>query len=161
VSLALRLLDEPAAQAVVAGGAPPGYRCTDDYPAVHDRVAAGLFLQRLEAGLDPRPFGAFLVVIVSNDADSPPLVIGGAGFHGGVDDGGRVEIGYAIVPSHQGRGYATRALGLLIERARELGALGLFAEVDAENAASRAVLARCGFIGSNSDVERFELLLDR
>ncbi|MCW2548499.1 MAG: acetyltransferase [Mycobacterium sp.] len=161
MNLALRLLDEPAAQAIVAGEAPSGYRCPDDYPAVEDRVAAGLFLQRLEADLDPRPFGAFLVVLESDVERQPPLVIGGAGFHGGVDDSGGVEIGYGIVPSHQRRGYATRALGLLIERARELGAVTLVAEVDAENAPSRAVLARCGFRSAGAGAAgRFEFTLN-
>jgi GNAT superfamily N-acetyltransferase len=160
VKLALRLLDEPAAQAIVAGEAPSGYRCPDDYPAVADRVAAGLFLQRLDAGLDPRPFGAFLVVLASDAEQQIPLVIGGIGFHGGVDDSGRVEVGYGIVASHQGRGYATRALGLLIERARELGASTLIAEVDTENAASRAVLARCGFRSDAMGARRFELTLN-
>jgi RimJ/RimL family protein N-acetyltransferase len=162
VNLALRLIDETAAHAIVADDCPPGYRCPDDYPAVEDRLAAGLFLQRLEAGLDPRPFGAFLVVLDAAASDEsseqvvqPPLVIGGIGFHGGVDDRGRVEIGYGIVPSHQSSGYATRAVGLLIERARALGAVTLLAEVDAENAPSRAVLARCGF-SSVGESERFE-----
>jgi RimJ/RimL family protein N-acetyltransferase len=161
VNVALRLIDELAARAIVAGDAPPGYRCPADYPAVGDRLAAGLFLQRLEAGLDPRPFGAFLVVLVSEAEQQTPLVIGGAGFHGGVDEGGRVEVGYGIVASRQGRGYATRALGLLVERAREFGAVTVIAEAEAENVASRRVLAHCGFSSVKADVERFELGLNR
>jgi RimJ/RimL family protein N-acetyltransferase len=123
-------------------------------------VAAGLFLQRLQAGLDPRPFGAFLVVLESPPPGQAPLVVGGVGFHGGPDEQGRVEIGYAIVPSHQRRGYATQALGQLVELARELGAQALIAEVDEDNAASRAVLARCGFVSCYASSLRYERTLD-
>jgi RimJ/RimL family protein N-acetyltransferase len=155
VSIALRLIDEPAARAIFAGGCPPGYRCSQDYPAEGDRIAAGLFLQRLEAGLDPRPFGAFLVVL------EPELVIGGIGFHGGIDDDGRVEIGYGITPSYRGRGHASQALALLIEIARELGASTLLAETDLDNGASRRVLERSGFgcVTADDHVARFEHLL--
>lgn len=142
--LRLRLIERSAAAAIVAGGCPPGLDCTPDYPAEADQIAARLFLERCAAGVDPRPYGAYLVCL----AASPPeadLVIGGIGFNGGADAGGRVEIGYGIVPSRQGHGYATQALRLLIERARKLGATTLTAAADAGNAASQAVLRSHGF----------------
>ena len=116
-----------------------------------------MFLERLSAGLDPRPFGGFLVVL------TPPLllrwrrslVVGGIGFHGGPDDRGQVEIGYGIVSSREGRGYATRALGLLIERAQELGVASLIAEVELANMASRKVLTRCQFVSVADDPRTF------
>lgn len=156
MSLALRLIDEFAARAIFAGTRPPGYRSPPDYPVESDRIAAGLFLQRLEAGLDPRPFGAFLVVLGSET--DPELVIGGIGFHGGPDEHGRVEIGYGIAPSYRGRGYATGAVALLIESARALGASTLLAETDQDNEASQRVLERSGFVCVTADdqVVRFE-----
>ncbi len=151
MKLGLRLLDEAAAEAIVSGGCPVAYRCAPDFPAEGDRIAARLFLERVAAGADPRPFGAFLVCLTPDLSvpDQPndlhDLAIGGIGFHGGVDERGRVEIGYAIVPSHQHAGYATQALQLLIDKARELGAKVLTAETEPENLASQAVLGHLGF----------------
>jgi RimJ/RimL family protein N-acetyltransferase len=151
----LRLLDEPAARAIVGGDCPPGFSCPDDFPAESDHVAAGMFLERLSADLDPRPFGGFLIVLTEPAPRQTSVVIGGVGFHGGPDERGQVEIGYGVVPSQQGRGYATRALGLLIEHAVELGATRLIADVDPANVASRKVLARCRFASAADDPMRF------
>ena len=52
------------------------------------------------------------------------------------------EIGYAIVDACRGRGYATAALGLLVEKAGQLGARALLAETEADNPASQRVLER-------------------
>jgi RimJ/RimL family protein N-acetyltransferase len=151
VTLLLRLIDKPAAEAIVAGRCPDGFRCAPDYPAEGDRVAAAMFLERCAAGVDPRPFGAFLVCLVTDSADDSTdpqrsrLIIGGIGFHGGMDDRGRVEIGYAIVGSQRRKGHATQALRQLIEHARRLEAVTLFAETEAGNEPSQDVLTRVGF----------------
>jgi len=151
VTLRLRPIDEPAAEAIVAGRCPDGWSCAPDYPAEGDRVAAGMFLERCAAGVDPRPYGAFLVCDVTesayNTTDSrwSGRIIGGIGFHGATDDRGRVEIGYAIVPSERRKGHATQALQQLVEHARELGALTLLAETEAGNEPSQRVLTRVGF----------------
>ena len=156
MSVELRLLDEPAAQAIIAGQCPADLKCAQDYPADGDRIAARLFLERVSAGVDPRPYGGFLVCLQPYG-----LVIGGIGFHGEVDESGRVEIGYGIVPSQQGRGYATQALGLLIGTARSLGARVLIAETESGNTASRAVLDHHNFapIGIEGGTLRFDLVL--
>jgi RimJ/RimL family protein N-acetyltransferase len=173
VTLLLRLMDEPVAEAIVAGRCPDGWACAPDYPAESDRVAAAMFLERCAAGVDPRPFGAFLVCQVRQvgkvtqgapvTTDSPPseLIIGGIGFHGGVDERGRVEIGYGIVASERRKGHATQALRLLIEHARQLGAVTLFAETEAGNEASQGVLTAVGFARYAQDERTvpFELAL--
>jgi RimJ/RimL family protein N-acetyltransferase len=162
----LRLIDEPAAEAIAAGGCPEGVRCPPDYPAEGDRVAAGMFLERCAAGVDPRPFGAFLVCLApdayrTTDSSAAELVVGGIGFHGPPDENGRAEIGYGIVPSQRRNGYATQALRLLIEQARKLGAGTLIAETEPENEASRAALDRVGFarFGEDERAVWFELAL--
>ena len=166
MSLTLRLIDQPVAEDIVAGRCPAGYDCARDFPAEGDRVAAGLFLERCSAGVDPRPFGVFLVC--TSDAPDPFradlgefVVIGGVGFHGEPDEGGRVEVGYGIVPSEQGAGLATQALGLLIGRAMGLGVRVLTAETDPENVASQAVLGHHGFteVGADERTRFFELPL--
>ncbi|HEX4430111.1 MAG TPA: GNAT family protein [Frankiaceae bacterium] len=167
MTLLLRLIDEPAAESIVAGSCPAGWRCAPDYPAEGDRVAAAMFLERCAAGIDPRPFGAYLVWKVTEraygttDSEQPGVIIGGIGFHGGMDDRGRVEIGYGIVGSERRKGHATQALRQLIEVARDLGAVTLFAETDPSNEPSQAVLRRVGFsrYGDDEHAVRFELAL--
>ena len=165
----LRLLDEAAAELIIAGRCPYGYRGAPDFPADADRIAARLFLERVAAGVDPRPYGAFLVCLAVGPRPraagraEAPLAIGGIGFHGGVDGGGRVEIGYGIVPSQQGRGYATEALRLLIAVAEGLGARILSAETETANLASQGVLRRHGFVQTAGVASTlcFELALPR
>lgn len=73
------------------------------------------------------------------------LVVGDAGFHGPPTEQGAVEIGYQVVPGWRGRGVASRACSLLVERAWADGAEVVRAETDGDNQASQAVLRRAGF----------------
>lgn len=74
-------------------------------------------------------------------------VVGTAGFKGPPDEGGVVEIAYAIAPGHRGRGYATEAAGALVafafadERVRVVRAHTL-----PEVSASTRVLEKCGLL---------------
>jgi [ribosomal protein S5]-alanine N-acetyltransferase len=57
-----------------------------------------------------------------------------------------LELGFYVMPSHWGRGYATEAGTAVIAFAwSELGARGLFAGHHPDNAGSRAALAKLGF----------------
>jgi RimJ/RimL family protein N-acetyltransferase len=163
VTLRLHLIDREAAGQIINGNCPTGFRPAPDFPAETDRIAARLFIERCEAGPDPRPYGVFLVFVT--EQETPPgtdresgLAIGGIGFHGSVDEQGRVEIGYGIVASQQGTGYATEALRLLIERAGELGARALAAETEPGNEASKKVLLKCDFqqVGGSEGPLSFE-----
>jgi RimJ/RimL family protein N-acetyltransferase len=58
-------------------------------------------------------------------------------------DGERREVGYWIGRAFWGRGYATRALALLLE---EVAGRPLFAHVAEGNIGSRRVLEHCGFV---------------
>jgi len=74
-------------------------------------------------------------------------VIGTAGFKGPPDREGMVEIAYGVVPSVEGRGYATEAAGALVrfaaadERVRVIRA-----HTSPEANASTRVLRKCGFM---------------
>jgi RimJ/RimL family protein N-acetyltransferase len=138
----LRPVDPATARQIVDGYCPDGYAAPEDYPGEGDRVAAQVFLEACAADVDPRPYGVFLICL---PAEPRPLVIGGIGFHGAPDEDGSVDVGYAVVPSHQGCGYASAALSLLILYARDLGAGRLRAETDGDNVASQRVLTRNGF----------------
>jgi len=110
-----------------------------DYPAEGDTVAARMYLRQCRIGIDPQPFGPYQVVRL-NDAK----VIGGAGFHGPPNDG-LVEIGYGIVPSARGHGFATAAAREIINIARAEGAERVIARTEATNPASMKVLSKVGF----------------
>lgn len=73
------------------------------------------------------------------------LVVGGIGFFGPPRDA-EVEIGYGIVPSRQGRGYATEALRAMIAMAwADARVRTVVAGTDPGNAASQRVLGKAGF----------------
>lgn len=100
--------------------------------------------------------------------DDDGALVGFGGFKGPPTEG-RVEIGYAVAPSRQGRGIATAATRWMIDRAREAGLDAVVAHTLAEVNASTAALQRCGFVHVDTtadpdgdvaaDVYRWELPL--
>lgn len=83
-------------------------------------------------------------------------VVGTAGFKGSPDDEGVVEIAYGIVPSRQGRGYATESANALVEFASKDPRVKLIrAHTLPEPNASTRVLAKCLFsrVGDFEDPE--------
>jgi [ribosomal protein S5]-alanine N-acetyltransferase len=111
---------------------------------------------------DADPWGSHLFF------DDDGVLVGFGGFKG-PPSAGRVEIGYAVAPSRQGRGIATAATRWMIDRARDAGVEAVVAHTLAEVNASTAVLERCGFVHADTtadpdgdvteDVYRWELLL--
>ncbi len=105
-----------------------------------DRAA---FARQLES--DPRSVGWLPWYWITNVQQGSTLV-GFGGFGGPPNGDGRVTLGYAVVPSHQRRGYATEAVGALVAWALSSDAVRV---VDAETlphlGASIAVLERTGF----------------
>jgi RimJ/RimL family protein N-acetyltransferase len=74
------------------------------------------------------------------------IVIGGASFKGPPDTNGMVEIAYGIVPSFEGRGYATESARALIAYAQKNEAVRqIIAHTLPEANASTHVLKKCGF----------------
>jgi len=100
------------------------------------------WLGRLKAAAsaDPWRHGFFVV------EREQRAIIGTAGFKGPPDADGMVEIAYGIVPSFEGRGYATEAAMALVRFARETADVTLIrAHTLPEANASTRVLAKCGF----------------
>lgn len=62
------------------------------------------------------------------------------------DDDAITKIGYAVAPWARGRGIATRATRLLIDYSWQIGAVRVGLDAYAENAGSRAVARKCGFV---------------
>jgi RimJ/RimL family protein N-acetyltransferase len=89
-------------------------------------------------------------------------VVGLCGFKRPADAGGAAEIGYGVAQSCRRQGYATMAVGLLInEVAKVKAASRLLAETATTNLESQGVLARNGFSvdGARHDPEDGKLLL--
>jgi RimJ/RimL family protein N-acetyltransferase len=88
----------------------------------------------------------------------PRRVIGISGFKGRPAQG-CVEVGYTVLERYQRRGFATEAVTAMVQWAFAHGANCVIAETLPELAASRRVLAKCGFVltgeGSEPGVLRF------
>ena len=104
--------------------------------------AAPEWLAELRRGTtaDPWRYGFFLVDRASNS------VVGSIGFAGPIDDTGTVEIAYGVVPSVEGRGYATEAAQAVIAFAlEEPSVMRLRAHTLPVQNASTRILTKCGF----------------
>ena len=85
----------------------------------------------------------FQLAIVEKTTDR---LVGDCGLHCRLDDPQQMEIGITLSPSHQGRGYATEAVGAVVDYV--FGVLGkhrVSAVTDAENHAAASLFRRLGF----------------
>jgi RimJ/RimL family protein N-acetyltransferase len=95
---------------------------------------------RNSSGADPWRHGFF---VVHRESGS---VIGSAGFKGPPDSTGVVEVAYGIVPTFEGRGYATEAAAALVDFAFASGQVRMVrAHTLPQPNASTRVLLKCGF----------------
>ncbi|WP_030680910.1 GNAT family N-acetyltransferase [Streptomyces rimosus] len=115
----------------------PSVDWADGFPAEGDRIIAHLFEQHPE-WLDDHSQR----LIVERDSD---LLVGSIGLFLPPDDG-QVEIGYGIVESRRGRGYATEATRALTAYALTLPDVHtVVAGAELSNPASLRVLEKAGF----------------
>src|SRR6266542_744330 len=135
--LILRPVSADHVATVMAGRRSPAW--APDFPDEGDRVIAGLLTRRgVPASGREQEFGQRLIIERSTE-----LVVGGAGFFGPPDVDGRTELGYGIVPSRRGRGYATEAvLSLVRFGLADPDAVELFAGVELANPPSVADASR-------------------
>ncbi|GAA3189081.1 MULTISPECIES: GNAT family N-acetyltransferase [Streptomyces] len=110
----------------------------DDFPAEGDRVIAGLFAPN--PGWLDEPHGQRLII----ERESG-LVVGSIGLFWPPSEG-TLEIGYGIVASRRGRGYAPEAARAFADFALTApGVHTVFATVERSNPASIRVLEKAGF----------------
>src|SRR5580704_17072226 len=84
------------------------------------------------------------------------MAVGRAGYHGPPDHSGMVEIGYAVDPEYQRRGYARAALEALLARAaREPQVRTVRVSISPDNTASFDLASQYGFaeVGEQWDEE--------
>lgn len=133
--LTLRSWTPAEATAVLNGARPPHW--ADDFPAEGDQVIVGLFAEH-PAWLEP--YGHRQIIERASG-----LVVGSIGLFWPPGDG-TLEIGYGIVPSRRGRGYAPEATRALTEFALSApGVHTVYATVELSNPPSIRVLERSGF----------------
>jgi RimJ/RimL family protein N-acetyltransferase len=138
-SVTLVGIDRELARAILIGRAPDGARWADGYPTDGSLACAAAVIAANDAGRTS-PFGAFC--IVRNDTG---LTIGDALFHGPPDDRGTVDIGYGLVPSARGHGFATIAVCAMLKWAFAQPAVTrITANTTDDNAASVRVMERAG-----------------
>ena len=112
------------------------------YASVRSQVSPKwLAALRSAAGADPWHHGFFIVEHARGE------VIGTAGYKGPPDAEGMVEIAYGVIPSVEGRGYATEAAGALVRfAAADPRVRRVRAHTLPELNASTRVLRKCGFV---------------
>jgi RimJ/RimL family protein N-acetyltransferase len=156
MGIVLRPVSAAAGEALRAGRMPPDVRVAADYPT---EFSAGVGRHAGDGG----GLGPFFLHRAEDD-----VVVGEIG--GGFVAPGVVEIGYAVVASAWGRGYATEAVRALVERARAVPEVErIIGHTPLDRPASGRVLEKSGFanVGEEEDendgvpirVFRWELVL--
>ncbi|MFF7244902.1 GNAT family N-acetyltransferase [Embleya sp. NPDC008237] len=107
-----------------------------DFPAEGDRVIAGVIAEQSD---EPAASGHRLII-----ERETGLVIGSIGMMWPPSEGA-LEIGYGVVASRRGRGYATEATRALVAHALTLPEVRVvYADVELANPASIRVLEKAG-----------------
>ena len=116
-------------------------------PATYDHDVIAFFKDQTEAGGEAAA-GWYVWYAMAIPQDGPRTLIGGGGYFGPPENG-VVEIGYAVLPAWQGRGYGSEMVRQLVDRALacpEATVRQVVAHTEVGNAASQAVLRRNGFV---------------
>jgi len=105
----------------------------------HETLAdTAAFLDFSERHWQPWPAGPYLIF-----ARSDGSLLGGTGL--GFESPVCAATGYVLARDAWGQGYATEALGAMVDLARQLGVTRLYALCHREHRASARVLEKCGF----------------
>jgi RimJ/RimL family protein N-acetyltransferase len=155
--LQLHAIDVAEGERIVARSAGPTDVWADDFPFEGDVGAVGGYLRSTAAHGEQRPFGYYRITRLSDGQ-----AVGGTGFKG-PPEGGSVEIGYGLVPSARGQGYAAEAVIALLTVADDHGLSRVIADTTLDNIASQRTLTRAGFrlVRSDAELHYYEVLLKR
>ncbi|MFD6276069.1 GNAT family N-acetyltransferase [Streptomyces sp. NPDC060209] len=125
--------------------APPDGVCwAPGYPDDGDRAGARRFLATCASAGSPQPFGPYEVRLRADGSATDGPAIGGVAFHGRPDAAGQVTVGYGLISSARGQGYASEALRALLAFARSQGVLSVKGDADLDNIGSHRVMASAG-----------------
>ena len=154
--LQLHAIDVAEGERIVARSAGPEDAWADDFPFEGDVGAVRGFLRATAARGEQRPFGFYRITHLADGR-----AVGGIGFKAQPEEG-CVEIGYGLVPSARGNGYAAEAVVAILAIAKDHGLSRVIADTARDNIASQRALIRAGFrvVGTDGDLHYFEALLD-
>ncbi|MFC2055182.1 GNAT family N-acetyltransferase [Chloroflexota bacterium] len=142
-----------------------GAQIPENWPPECIVDALPYFLKQLEQ--NPELVGWFSWYwILMGKAGDESVLIGSGGFKDRPQPDGTVEVGYSVLPQHQGCGYTSEAVGGLLCWVFALGEVAqVIAETLPENRPSTRVLEKLGFDfvghGSEPGTIRFELGRER
>jgi RimJ/RimL family protein N-acetyltransferase len=154
--LHLHPIDVAEGERIAARSAGPTDAWADDFPFEGDLGAVGGFLRATAGRGEQRPFGYYRITRLADGR-----AVGGIGFKG-QPEGGCAEIGYGLVPSARGHGYAAEAVVALMAMAADHGLSRVIADTTLDNTASQRTLIRAGFrlVGTDGELHHYEALLD-
>ena len=153
--LDLVLLEPEEARALKDGASQNGHLWAAGYPLASSLLRAEM---TLAAAAGERPLGRFGTYQVVRRADGH--VIGDVGFMGPPDATGAVHVGCAITEDARGQGYATEALGAVLDWARgQSGLTCVLADTTRSNIASQRLLERAGLHRLGEDGELIYYML--
>jgi len=127
----------------------------EDWPSRDLQAALPFFLARLERSPEEVGWLGWYWVLMSEHT-----LVGSGGFKGPPDSDGTVEIGYETRTPHRRRGYATEAVGALVDWAfLHEDVNRVVAETREDNRTSLRLLRKLGFkyAGPGSETDRFRL----
>jgi RimJ/RimL family protein N-acetyltransferase len=154
--LELHAIDVAEAKRIAGRSKGPVDAWADDFPFEGDVRAVGGFLRSTSALGEQRPFGYYRISRLSDGR-----AVGGVGFKS-QPEGGSIEIGYGLVPSARGHGFAAEAVIALLSVATDHGLRKVTAETALDNVPSQRTLVRAGFhlvSGTDPELRHYELLL--
>jgi RimJ/RimL family protein N-acetyltransferase len=103
------------ATAIVHGIRPLGTRWAEGYPLDGTMVAASLLLTAEAEGRPLTEFGSYQITLRTDG-----LVVGDCGFFASPDEAGLLHVACELCRGERGHGYATEALGALLDWVRML-----------------------------------------
>jgi RimJ/RimL family protein N-acetyltransferase len=116
-------------------------------PELYDADAVRWTIAWLEAHPGEAEWSMYYIALAPEKAGSRPRLVGVAGYKGGPDDAGIVEIGYGIVAEHRRRGFASEAVrGMLARAFADPRVSAVIAHTLSELTASIGVLRNTGFL---------------
>jgi len=132
-------------------------------PGQYDRGAITFFRDRLNE--DPQASGWYgWYALLRADGKRGRSLVGAGGYFGPPNPNGVIEIGYSIVPSCEGRGYATELVRALVGHGfADSRVQRIVAHTTQDNPGSIRVLERAGFLckGPGQDPGLLEYSVDR
>lgn len=130
-------------------------------PGEYDRDALEYFQGKLRSGGSSHLAWYNWYGITRNADGGRETLVAAAGYFGPPAEGG-VEIGYSVVPSARGRGYASEMVQALVARAFEDPKLDhVLAHTTEANGASIKVLLACGFHRAGPGAEPGSIRFER